>query len=168
MKNLEEKLGITLINRTHTGITLTNAGKCLVKTSQRFLLDVDNIIKDASPEAFSTVTGDVRFYASYGVLNAILPRIICLFYQSYPQITITASQSGVREMFDSLNAQQREQEFALLYLIAGQDTHGLKFQPLFRTQLLLNCSPDNPLARYKSLSFKTALSKRCLSTRLMK
>lgn len=127
IKNLEKELGITLVNRTHTGVSLTESGKKLVKTSQRFLLDVDNIIKDAAPESFSSVTGNVHFYGSYGALNTILPKIICSFYQSYPLISITTTQAASNEIFELIK--KNPDEFALFYVVSNQNLHGLTFHP---------------------------------------
>lgn len=65
MKRLEEELNVTLLERHHQGVALTEAGECVVHTAERIFEELGNMqrqldaIRAHTPQSLKTITLDV-------------------------------------------------------------------------------------------------------------
>lgn len=88
MKRLEERLGVTLFERTTRSVQLTPAGKVLLDQGRQLVADSDNLVlsvnRAAQGKVGTLVVGFVNT-ASYEVL----PRSISAYRERYPDIDLT-------------------------------------------------------------------------------
>ncbi len=162
IKNLENELKMRLLNRTSRGITLTEQGKQIVKIAETFF----NSIKDVQEEAaaHSPISGECQIYAVQGVLDNLLPKVICDFYDQYPLLHITVTTESMPKIIRTLNTLPLTQyEFALIYtrMFDGQLPvfgDSCSFTPLTPVRLLAHIHERFPISRTKNPSLKSLLN----------
>lgn len=85
---LEEELGATLFDRSGSRVSLTPAGRVLLKYAQR----VAAMAAEAETELAATqgeMAGELRIGASTTVAQYILPRMLARFRRYHPKVTIS-------------------------------------------------------------------------------
>ncbi|MEO1492339.1 MAG: LysR substrate-binding domain-containing protein [Pseudomonadota bacterium] len=85
--NLEERLGIQLLNRTTRSVSLTSSGRVLYERARQVLDDLDEI-ESAVSSARSEPVGKLRINAppSFGDLD--VSRLVTAFLQQHPRVEI--------------------------------------------------------------------------------
>ena len=89
IKNLEKELGFPLLHRNHDGVTLTQQGEIVVHLAQKGFAFFDEIeqlnkYKQDTPETLS-------IYTTQAFTTTLLPDVIHLYYELYPNGKITLS-----------------------------------------------------------------------------
>ena len=85
IKQLEEELGVRLLDRNTRSVSLTQIGHELVPVVERLLRELEGIV--ASTRALSSRTvGSVRIAALPSVSSTLLPPVIAEFRQQFPGI----------------------------------------------------------------------------------
>ena len=87
MKTLEKNLGITLINRESNKIFLTENGKIFLKYSERILALCEESCR-ALIDLKNGDRGNLKIGASQTIGTYLMPQILSLFAQNYPQIDL--------------------------------------------------------------------------------
>lgn len=87
LRNLEERLGVRLLNRTTRSVSLTEAGEALLRRLRPALEDVEQAIEAAY--AFRrTPAGTLRINAPAPAVEFILGPMIAPFLKAYPDIAL--------------------------------------------------------------------------------
>jgi DNA-binding transcriptional LysR family regulator len=87
IRGLEDRLGVTLFNRTTRSVSLTEAGQRLLERLQPALRDVGDAIEEMN--AFrSTPTGTLRINASRSAAKLFIAPVIAKFFAAYPEINL--------------------------------------------------------------------------------
>src|SRR5210317_1669832 len=130
IKTLENRLGILLLNRTGNKISLTEAGNVFLQYSERILALCEescralNDLKDGE-------RGNLKVGASQTIGAYLMPRVLTLFAQSYPQITLNID----------------------IDIVGGDITAGLKknleIEDFVEDELILIIPKSHPFARKK-------------------
>merc|ERR1712087_652528 len=95
IKTLEDHLGILLLNRNGNKISLTDAGNVFLQYSERILALCEescralNDLKDGE-------RGNLKVGASQTIGAYLMPRVLTLFAQSYPQINLNIDIDSTR------------------------------------------------------------------------
>ncbi|HVW76040.1 MAG TPA: LysR family transcriptional regulator [Alloacidobacterium sp.] len=98
---LEEELGCRLFDRSGTRISLTPAGKVLLKYAERSVRVLDDA-KSALAKLEGEVSGDLRLGASTTVAQYILPRMLGSFLKDNPKVTLSVVSGNTEEIVDLL------------------------------------------------------------------
>lgn len=101
--NLEEELGVLLIERHRPGIALTEMGKCMIRHARQMLGLHDAILQEAAATK-GLKLGSVRI-GSFGPTSSVrlLPQLMWAFGQKYPEIEIRVFEAGDREVVEWLH-----------------------------------------------------------------
>lgn len=149
IKQLEDGLGTPLFDRVGKYIHITEAGKlfynyalqCLQKANDGYQL-----LKDLS----HLKTGNLIIGATYGLRHLLTPALVA-FYQQYPQIRVEV-------IFDtSTELMNRLESFEMDFLLTYEETEmrkGMRYQPLFESELAFITHKDSPLAQKKSVTLQ--------------
>nr|YP_009093211.1 rubisco operon transcription regulator [Roundia cardiophora]YP_009093271.1 rubisco operon transcription regulator [Roundia cardiophora]AIR75884.1 rubisco operon transcription regulator [Roundia cardiophora]AIR75944.1 rubisco operon transcription regulator [Roundia cardiophora] len=95
IKTLENRLGIILLNRDNNKISLTEAGTIFLQYAERILALCEescralNDLKDGE-------RGNLKVGTSQTIGAYLMPRILTLFVQNYPQINLTMEINSTR------------------------------------------------------------------------
>ncbi|MEW9501723.1 LysR family transcriptional regulator [Jeotgalibacillus marinus] len=146
IKTLEEDLGLTLLVRNRTGITLTREGEKIYNYSLKMTKLNDALFQEASAlKGLETGVINVGSFAS--VTANWVPTIIKHFNNKYPGITVRIYED------DYLNLEKA--------IISGEldccfntfvDTNGICFTPLIKDKLYCIVSLENPLSTQKKIN----------------
>ena len=84
---LEEKLGVSLLERSHTGVRLTNAGHRYLEEVQPALQQLDQA-RRAAHSAGRADVGSVQIGVLTSLAGGFLRKLIVAYQQEYPEIRI--------------------------------------------------------------------------------
>ena len=147
IKTLENRLGILLLNRTGNKISLTEAGNVFLQYSERILALCEescralNDLKDGE-------RGNLKVGASQTIGAYLMPRVLTLFTQSYPQITLNIDIDSTR-----IIAKKVADRIIDIAIVGGDIPTGLKknleIENFVEDELILIIPKSHPFARKK-------------------
>jgi DNA-binding transcriptional LysR family regulator len=95
IKILETRLGISLLNRENNTISLTEAGKVFLQYAERILALCEESCR-ALNDVKNGDRGNLIVGASQTIGTYLMPRVLALFAQNYPQININVQVDSTR------------------------------------------------------------------------
>lgn len=149
IKILEKNLNTLLINRERNKISLTESGKVLLQYSNRILALCEESCR-AVVDLKNGDRGNLRVGASQTIGTYLMPRILALFAQNYPQIDLNVQVNSTRIIAKKII--NREIDIAV---VGGEISDDLKKQltiePFVYDELSLIISKSHPFARKKKI-----------------
>ncbi|MCV2370409.1 LysR family transcriptional regulator [Roseateles oligotrophus] len=103
ISELESRLDAALLLRGKRGAQLTSAGQVLVQRGRVLLRDADEAIEQVRRHAQGRA-GKVRLGSSTGVVVYLLPQVLAMLAQQYPDIDVEVSVLGSKETLARLEA----------------------------------------------------------------
>ena len=141
---LEQALGVTLFDRRHRPVALTDAGEAYLPHAREVLDALDRGYADI--EAVVKVARGSVVLGSYPSASAaFLPGLMSSFRREYPQVRVDLTEQTTLDLSESLNS--GELHLALRALAPLLYTEGLACRPLWREPLVAVFPVDHPLAR---------------------
>ena len=147
IKTLENHLGILLLNRSGNKISLTEAGTVFLQYSERILALCEescralNDLKDGE-------RGNLKIGASQTIGAYLMPRVLTLFAQSYPQITLNIDIDSTR-----IIAKKVADRIIDIAIVGGEIPTGLKknleIENFVEDELILIIPKSHPFTRKK-------------------
>jgi DNA-binding transcriptional LysR family regulator len=95
IKILENRLGVVLLNREHNTISLTEGGQVFLQYSERILALCEESCR-ALNDVKNGDRGNLTVGASQTIGTYLMPRVLALFAQNYPQINIKVQVDSTR------------------------------------------------------------------------
>jgi len=95
IKTLEQNLDILLLNRENNKISLTENGKVFLQYSERILALCEESCR-ALIDLKNGERGNLKVGASQTIGTYLMPRVLALFAQSYPQIDLKVQVNSTR------------------------------------------------------------------------
>jgi DNA-binding transcriptional LysR family regulator len=150
IKTLEKNLDILLINRERNNISLTESGKVLLQYSERILALCEESCR-ALIDLKNGDRGNLTVGASQTIGTYLMPRILALFAQNYPQIDLKVQVNSTRVIAKHII--NREIDIAV---VGGEISDDLKknltIQPFVYDELSLIISKSHPFAKKKIIN----------------
>lgn len=150
IKNLEKNLDTLLINRERNKLSLTENGKVLLQYSERILALCEESCR-ALIDLKNGERGNLTVGASQTIGTYLMPRILALFAQNYPQIDLKVQVNSSRII--AKNIINREIDIAV---VGGEISDDLKrnltIQPFVYDELSLIISKSHPFAKKKRIN----------------
>lgn len=152
ISDLEDLLGVQLLQRTNKGITATPAGRALVDMAQRILSDLDNVVLQMRDYA-SGVSGKVHIAANISAITQFLPDDLRGFMDTNPRVQVS-----LEERISSSVAQAVASNVADIgVLAAGVATLDLEYHNYRRDELVAVVPPSHPVASFSHVRFESIL-----------
>ena len=95
IKALEQNLGITILNRENNKISLTENGTIFLQYAERILALCEESCR-AIIDLKNGERGNLTVGASQTIGTYLMPRVLALFAQTYPQINLNVQVSSTR------------------------------------------------------------------------
>lgn len=150
IKTLEKNLDIILINRERNQISLTENGKVFLQYSERILALCEESCR-ALIDLKNGDRGNLTVGASQTVGTYLMPKILALFAQNYPQIDLKVQVNSTPIIVDNLL--KREIDIAL---VGGEVPNRLKknltIQNFVEDEISLIISTSHPFAKKKKIN----------------
>lgn len=162
IKQLEEFIGLKLLERTTRRVIPTAEGENFIPVAERLVRDFDTAIHDLRATA-ERRSGHVSMAVLPSIANNLLPDIIKRFNTDYPGICIHLHDDNSRGVQQRI--ERNEVDFGLGSL--WRPNSELTFTPILRDTFELVCHRDHPLAQDKSpLPWEALASETFLDTGL--
>ena len=147
IKILENRLGISLLNREHSTISLTEGGRVFLQYSERILALCEESCR-ALNDVKNGDRGTLTVGASQTIGTYLMPRVLALFAQNYPQINIKVQVDSTRII--AKNVVNREIDIA----VVGGDVpeelkKNLEIESFVEDELILIVPKSHPFALKK-------------------
>ncbi len=147
IQQLEEWLGVALLERSPRHVSLTAAGQNNLQPMEKLLLDLDNIVS-GSRDLAALRRGVVTLAALPSMCSSSLPIILREFRTRFPGIEVRL-RDVVAQRIDAL-VREGEVDFGLG--VRARMSHGLEFEGLMVDRLRLFVPAAHPLAPRTSVS----------------
>ncbi|RYE50021.1 MAG: LysR family transcriptional regulator [Hyphomicrobiales bacterium] len=144
LKRLEDHVGVSLLNRTATGVEMTAAGQAMLALCED-MLESARMMPHQIAQATKRVEGFVRIQIISGLVSTVFDEAIASFHRRNPAIHIEIRVSPWRQVLDAL--EQGEVEIGVGY--DGGVRGSLMYEPLFVERQQLYCSRTNPYFGYR-------------------
>jgi DNA-binding transcriptional LysR family regulator len=149
MKTLEKNLDILLIHRERNQLSLTENGKVLLEYSERILALCEESCR-ALLDLKTGERGNLRVGASQTIGIYVLPRVLALFAQNYPQMNVQVQVNSTRMI--AKNLFHREIDIAV---VGGEIPNDLRknlvIEKFVEDEFRLILAKSHPLARKKKI-----------------
>lgn len=152
IKNLEDALGLPLLNRQARGVELTKAGEIVDGYAKRAISLMGEMQQSLQPY-LSQKAGFIRIAANYGASIDFLPKDIAAFLAKEPGARISLEQRSSSEVVELVALGKADIGISAY---PGKYS-GLSFLPYRNDRLVIACRKDHPLARHDSVDFKDCL-----------
>lgn len=146
IQQLEEWLGVTLLERSPRQVSLTAAGQNNRGPMEKLLLDLDNIVS-GSRDLAALRRGVVTIAALPSLCSGALPPILKTFREHFPGVEVRL-RDVVAQRIDAL-VRDGEVDFGLG--VRARMSHGLDFEVVMVDRLSLFVPLDHPLAGRDSI-----------------
>lgn len=137
---LEESLGLMLVERTRTGVQLTDKGQEIAQRAARVLGDVRDLVSYAK-QSSALLAGPLRLGVIPSIAPYMLPPLLPLLRESYPNLELHVRETQTKPLVDELS--EGKLDLLLLALpIKHADTEEIE---LFKDRFVLAVSTEKKL-----------------------
>lgn len=102
---LEDELNLKLINRSTTPISLTSAGKKIVRQAKIILREADRV-KDIANQEIDYVGGEFRLGVIPTIMPTLLPSFLASFSKKYPEVKLILKEINTSQIIRELHEGQ--------------------------------------------------------------
>jgi len=152
IKTLEKNLDVLLINRENNKISLTESGKVFLQYSERILALCEESCR-ALIDLKNGERGNLTIGASQTIGTYLMPRVLALFAQNYPQIDLKVQVNSTRVI--ARNILNREIDLAVVGgKIPNELKKNLSVEHFVEDEFSLIISKSHPFAEKKKITKK--------------
>ncbi|MGH9745007.1 MAG: LysR family transcriptional regulator [Candidatus Acidiferrales bacterium] len=147
IRQLEEAYGQKLFDRVGKSMKLTAAGEVLLGYAGR-LIALKNDSLRAVADQSSAPRGTLAVGANEATCLYVLPDVFAEFHRRFPSVQISVYRNFSRKVVEKVEDGAVDVGIVTLPV----KSPSLKIHPIFRDRLMLMVSPNNPLARHKTVT----------------
>lgn len=152
IKNLEQSIGVKLLNRETQGITLRPAGQALLHHARQVMNQLENLRGDLQEYARG-IKGYIRILANTTAMTEFLPAVLSRFLVTHPDVNI-----DLRERLSGDIVRAVSEGTTDIGIVADSvRTEGLDVLPYRSDRLVLAVATTHELAKKKSIAFADTL-----------
>jgi DNA-binding transcriptional LysR family regulator len=155
IKDLEEELGVRLLNRTKQQVTLTDEGRSFLVDAKRVLAlaaeTVESVRRLRSGETRALNVGYVS-----NLFYDLLPNTLSSFHQSFPAVSVNLFDLSCGEQFRALEDGKLDLGFVGLHEAIAR--RGLEFRSIASYKTVAALPNDNPLVSHPTVELKALAS----------
>lgn len=164
LRQLENELGVTLLNRSPNGIELSPAGEVTVKRAKEIMAIYEQLLEELKPYRNNTGTyNSLDIFTTPMLAKTILPKVFNLLSKKYPYINLSVTDHMPLEIIEKIK--NRENGIALFHIqpdILDPPEEFIKnniyFEPIMESELLACVSKTSPLANKKTVSIQELIN----------
>lgn len=138
IKNLEEELGVVLLDRTKKPVIPTEAGSVVIKNA-RETLKAYNYIKESVSDLKGEVSGTLRLGVIPTVAPYLMHKFIPHFTKRYPKVELNVSEMRTGQIVDALNKDMLDAAI----VAGGFSPKGIIEHELFNDRFHAYVSPEH-------------------------
>ncbi len=153
IKNLEDEMGVKLLNRSGKTVTPTPAGRLFYCNAKK-ILNQYRTMEDSIYTLINKVKGTLCIGASTTVASYLLPQVFYGFSRSYPEVRIDLTVSSTEKIINCLHEGIIESA-----IVEGNLKNSALFSyEIAEDDIVIIASNDNPLTGKKAVTPRDLLS----------
>jgi DNA-binding transcriptional LysR family regulator len=152
IRNMEETLGTSLLERERQGVLPTPAGHALIRHARTILHDVECMKADLG-EFAQGLRGHIRMLSNTNALTEFLPELLSSFLASHRNVNIELEE----RLSDEIVALVADGKADVGIVAGTADLTGLDVFPFRSDRFVLAVSTQHPLASVQQISFAEVL-----------
>ena len=153
IRGMEEALGSKLLVRSRQGVTLTEAGRTLLRHARLILSQSARLREDLGAYA-GGLTGQVRLLANTNALTEFLPEALSSFLAAHPTVSVDLEERLSDEIVGLV-----AEGVADIGIVAGTvDSGSLQTFPFRTDRFVVVTSANHPLAGVREVRFAEVLA----------
>ena len=149
IRDLEDELGFSLLERTAKSVRLTDAGRAFLDNARALLLNADEAVTKARAVA-SVEPTELHVGYSPTPTAELLPKILRAFQRAMPNIHVKLHDWSNKDILDGIR-NGRLQLGLLVPPLKASRSHDLRFEELFRERVCVAVPPQHPFARHRTI-----------------
>lgn len=157
LKELEDSLGVQLVERDKHSVSMTPIGRGVVERAQRLIVQADDLVDFVGGSAGSMV-GVIKLGVIPTIAPFLLPSLLPKVREEYPNLQVVLREDLSANLMDKLN--RHELDFALIAL--PYDTQGFLVKELFDDEFWLVANEADPVFQNKEIHLNNKLTDRLL------
>lgn len=146
IKALEEKLGVTLFERSKRRVTLTTDGEALLPYARELVALADDAQAELAERGGLRI-GRVRLGTTPTLGGHLLPTIIHHFFEAHPGVELTITEDGTDQLARALDEGRLDLALMVEDLHVGENT----FETLLEERIVVAVHPDDPRGRQDTI-----------------
>lgn len=152
IKNLEQSIGVPLLNRSAQGITLRPAGETFLAHARHVLQQVELLRSDLQEYA-QGIKGSVSLQANTTAMTEFLPHVLSQYLAAWPDINVDLRERPSDEIVRAVLSGATD-----IGIVAGSvNTEGLQVLPYRQDKLVLVVAETHPLASLDCIAFEETM-----------
>jgi len=157
ISRIEDDLGVTIFERSRSGVRVTNAGTPIVKQFRRALFEIDTL-KTMALSNGRGKQGEIRFATQISILTSTLREWIRAWRAIHPRVDLTLFEWDDRTISSSLSS--RQIDLAILLILPTDMS--LNTIHLFQERFFLAVPDGHALAGCRAIKWDDLSSERLL------
>src|SRR5689334_8232152 len=152
IRNMEETLGVSLLQRERQGVQPTPAGRALIHHARALLQQVDRMRGELA-EFASGLKGDIRLMSNTNALTEFLPEPLSAFLAAHPKVNIDLEE----RLSDEIVAAIADGTADIGIVASTVELSGLELFPFREDRFVIVVAPTHPLAGVARVAFNDVL-----------
>jgi DNA-binding transcriptional LysR family regulator len=150
VRDLEDEIGFSLLQRTAKSVRLTEAGRMFLDNARALLRHADEAVKEARAVARAE---PAELHVGYSATPTaeILPKTRRAFHQVMPNVRVRLHDWSHKEILDGVRKGRIQLGLIVLPPKAGS-LRDLRYEELFRERVCVAVAPQHPFARRGAIS----------------
>ncbi len=151
IRDLEDEIGFSLLERSAKSVRLTAAGKIFLTEAREVLLHADAAVNKARAVAHGG-GGEIHVGYAPSLTVQILPPMLRGFQDEFPHVRVTLHDLSSEEMLEQLGT--KKLHIALTVRPPAKLLRGLSFAEIARYAMVVALAPNHPLAKLKTITLR--------------
>jgi DNA-binding transcriptional LysR family regulator len=149
IKQLEERLGVALFQRTTRRVELTREGEQLMISARKAMAEIDGALAQLQ-QAAQAQQGQLAFACVPSLASSRLPALLVDFARKYPGISVRVREAPLPELLEAVR--RRDVDFGIGP--QPEKKGELEFSPIFVDEYVALVPADSAAARKASITLR--------------
>src|SRR6476661_5098601 len=149
IRDLEDELGFSLLERTAKSVRLTDAGRAFLDNARALLQNADDAVTKARAGA-SVEPTELHVAYSPTPVAEILPKVLRAFQKAMPNVHVRLHDWSNNAIRDGLH-DGRLQLGLIVPPVKASSMRDLRYEELFHQRVCLAVAPQHPFARRRAI-----------------
>jgi LysR family transcriptional regulator, benzoate and cis,cis-muconate-responsive activator of ben and cat genes len=149
IRDLEDEIGFSLLERTARSVRLTDAGRAFLDNARALLQNADDAVTKARAVASAEPT-ELHVGYSPTPTAEILPKILRAFQRAMPNVHVKLHDWSHNAIFDGIR-DGRLQLGLIVPPAKASAVHDVRYEELFHERVCVAVAPQHPFARRRTI-----------------